>query len=176
MIVTRPAIMPTPTSSETRIRAREFLTKQNLRPTATRAAVVEAIFSFGGWFDAEELLARGRANFRRLSRATVYRLLPVLCRAGLLRVSDFGDGHHRYRRAHPAEIPTAEIFIVNCGKIIERPAPFLTWYGQSIVGQAGLELESLRMHVHARCSHKRAGGDCEDCPHESERDSQNHPS
>ncbi|MBE2212908.1 MAG: transcriptional repressor [Opitutaceae bacterium] len=135
--------------------------------TPTRVAVVATVMRTDGWFDAEELLNRVREEHTRLSRATVYRLLPRLCNSGLLHMSEFGDGRHRYRRADPGENPSAEIYIIDCGRIIEREAPFLTWYGRTLVGRAGLELESQRLQVHARCSHKRQGGSCELCPHEA---------
>lgn len=147
-------------------RARAILREQRLAPTRPRIAIVGALLESEGWFDAEDLLARVKARCPRVSRATVYRLIPLLSRAGLLHATDFGDGRHRYRRADPGAVPMAEIFVVDCGKIIERPAPFLSWYGKSIADKAGLELESQRLQTFARCAHKRAGGTCEDCPHE----------
>ncbi len=134
------------------------------RVTEARLAIIRAAQTMDGYFDAEELVARAHEFDAGVSRATVYRALPRLCSAGLLRKTDVGEGRTRFSRNNPGEGPSAEIYVEDCGLILRVPAPFLTWYATSITERAGLQLSGQRLQTFARCSHKRDGGDCEQCP------------
>ncbi len=134
------------------------------RVTEARLAIIRAAQTMDGYFDAEALVARAHEFDAGASRATVYRALPRLCSAGLLRKTDVGEGRTRFSRSSPGEVPSAEIYVEDCGLILRVPAPFLTWYATSITERAGLQLIGQRLQTFARCSHKRDGGDCEQCP------------
>lgn len=134
------------------------------RVTEARLAIIRATQTMEGYFDAEELVARAQEFDAGASRATVYRALPRLCAAGLLRKTDVGEGRTRFSRSSPGEVPSAEIYVEDCGLILRVPAPFLTWYATSITERAGLQLIGQRLQTFARCLHKRDGGDCEQCP------------
>jgi len=63
--------------------------------TAARRAIFKAIDKLDGYFDAEVLLVQAKKLHPAVSRATVYRTLPDLCSNGILRSTEFGDGHYR---------------------------------------------------------------------------------
>ncbi len=132
--------------------------------TAARRAIFKAIDRLDGYFDAEVLLTQVKKLHPGVSRATIYRALPDLCAAGLLRSTEFGDGHYRYCRHDPAAPPTAEIFVVDCGRIVKVPAPFLTWYAATVTERAGYELIGQRLQTFARCREKQQSPDaCGQC-------------
>ena len=73
-----------------------FLAQRKLRLTAPRRAIIEAVFSTESHFTAEELLTWAHRRDKRVSRATVYRTLPLLTESGLVREMDFGGDHKFY--------------------------------------------------------------------------------
>lgn len=150
-------------SDELWSRVEAALLTHGLRRTTTRRAIAEAALTAEGYFDAEELHRLARKLDESVSRATVYRVLPVLCKLGLLHETEFGDGHHRYRRRDANAVPTAEIYVTDCGKILQVPAPFLTWYAEAITTKAGFVLTGHRLQTFARCAHQAEPGACAKC-------------
>lgn len=137
------------------------------RLTDSRRAVLKAVLSMNGYLDADEIVGRAQRFDAGASRATVYRSLPQLCDAGLLRKTDVGEGAVRFSRATPGETPSAEIYIEDCDYIVKVPAPFLDWYAQSIVQKVGLELTGHRLQAFGRCPRKKPGEPCHHCPEEA---------
>jgi Fur family ferric uptake transcriptional regulator len=132
--------------------------------TDTRRAILRAAMAMEGFLEADEIVTLTQKFDAGASRATVYRALPKLCKAGLLHKTDTGLGALRYSRSTPGEVPSAEIVIEDCGLILKVPAPFLTWYAEAITAKAGLKLTGQRLQTFARCTHKVAEGDCSQCP------------
>ena len=64
---------------------RTFLTKKGLRATNQRLAIFDAAFAQREHFTAEQLLDYARAIDDSVSRATVYRTLPIMTDSALLR-------------------------------------------------------------------------------------------
>src|ERR1043166_8526516 len=67
-----------------------FLGKKHLRITSQRQAIIDTVFSTEEHFTAEQLLDWSRQKDASVSRATVYRTLPLLTESGLVREMDFG--------------------------------------------------------------------------------------
>ena len=63
----------------------DFLQHKKLRITAQRRAIIESAFETEEHFSAEQLLAWSRRRDKSVSRATVYRTLPLLTESGLVR-------------------------------------------------------------------------------------------
>src|SRR2546425_11744000 len=74
----------------------DFLAQKNLRLTAQRQAIIETAFSTRQHFTAEQLLEWSRRRDKSVSRATVYRTLPLLTESGLVREMDFGKDYKFY--------------------------------------------------------------------------------
>src|ERR1700760_321640 len=82
----------------------DFLATKNLRITSQRQAIVDTVFGTDRHFTAEQLLEWSRQKDRSVSRATVYRTLPLLTESGLVREMDFGKDYKFYDpnyAAHP---------------------------------------------------------------------------
>ncbi len=139
------------------------------RVTSSRLAILRAAQEMEGYLNADELVARAQQFDSGASRATVYRALPRLCATGLLRKIDVGEGPARFSRSSPGETPSAEIYVEDCGLILRVPAPFLTWYAESITERVGLKLTGQRLQTFARCSQKQIGGNCDHCPQIKEK-------
>ena len=76
-----------------------LLARRSLRLTAARRAIVEAVLDRRGHFAMDELVADLRRRGVRGSKATVYRLLPLLTEAGLLQEAVFTSGEKSYEVA-----------------------------------------------------------------------------
>src|SRR6201989_1120466 len=76
---------------------RKFLTQKGLRVTNQRLAIFDAAFAQSEHFTAEQLLDYARAIDDSVSRATVYRTLPIMTESPLLREVDIGSGEKFYR-------------------------------------------------------------------------------
>lgn len=137
--------------------------KIGVRMTRARRDLFAVIASMPDHFDAEGLCAECHRRAQPVSRATIYRTLPRLCRAGFLRSSEFGDGRHVFSRSASDGVPLAEIYVVDCGRIVEVPAPFLSWYAQTVTAKAGYELIGQRLQTFARCPRQSTPGACENC-------------
>ena len=94
----------------------EFLTSKGLRRTVQREAIIDAAFGTNEHFTAEELLVMARRIEKSVSRATVYRTLPLLVQSGLLHELDLGSDTKIYD-PNFVEHPTHNHLIcVDCDK------------------------------------------------------------
>jgi Fe2+ or Zn2+ uptake regulation protein len=143
-----------------RERFRKFLTQKGLRVTSQRLAIFDAAFAQTEHFTAEQLLDRARALDDSVSRATVYRTLPIMTRSALLREVDIGSGEKFYMpNAQPAA-QVAQVVCLDCDRIFEISAPFMEWYGSTVSSKLGLAPVSQRIQVSARCNALRDAGAC----------------
>lgn len=141
---------------------KEYLDKHDLRVTGQRVAIFEAVFDQESHFTAEELLDKARAIDKSVSRATVYRTLPILLESGLMREVDIGKTLKFYLASDPDEaIQQAQVICQDCDKIFEVPAPFMEWYGNSVSSRLGLTAVSQRLQVTASCDKYHNTGKCE---------------
>lgn len=88
--------------------------------TPQRHEVFDEILRLGGHFSAEELVERlrERTGGPAISRATVYRTLPVLLECGLLREVLFTDKHTHYEAVHSRD-HHEHMVCTGCGRTIE---------------------------------------------------------
>ena len=123
-------------------------------------AIFEAAFAESSHFTAEELLDKARAIDSSVSRATVYRALPIMIESNLLREVDIGKSL-KYYLANPDDNPQqAQIICEDCDKIFEISAPFMEWYGATVSSKLGLTPVSQRLQVTAQCNKFHKTGTC----------------
>ena len=95
-----------------------FLKQQGFKRTPERESVLQEVFATEGHFEAEELTYRLRRKGSRISKATVYRTLPLLVKAGLIKEVIHGENHHHYEHVHD-ERHHDHLICLKCGKVIE---------------------------------------------------------
>lgn len=139
----------------------EFLNDRGLRVTSQRTAIFDAALSIPKHFTAEELLERARKLDDSVSRATVYRTLPILTESALVREIDVGRDNKYYMANHQVQIFQAQVICIDCDKIFEVPAPFMEWYGRTVCSKLELEPETQRLQVSARCMKLMRGRSCD---------------
>ena len=88
--------MPSAGKSAAKAKFIEFLGSKKLRLTSQRQAIIDTVFNTAEHFTAEQLLDWARQRDRSVSRATVYRTLPLLTESGFVREMDFGKDYKFY--------------------------------------------------------------------------------
>ena len=149
--------MSIPTARQT---FRKYLAETGLRVTNQRLAIFDAAFSRKEHFTAEQLLAFARKRDKSVSRATVYRTLPVMIQSALLREVDIGSGEKFYLPNAGESSQVAQVVCIDCDRIFEISAPFMEWYGSTVSSKLGLTPIRQRLQVSARCNALRDKGTC----------------
>jgi Fur family ferric uptake transcriptional regulator len=138
----------------------EFLAKKNLRITTQRQTIVDTVFSTEEHFTAEQLLEWSRAKDRSISRATVYRTLPLLTESGLVKEMDFGKDYKFYDPNY-AEHPNHNHIICNdCEKIVEFESDKLQKLETEISAKLGFTVKAQRLQITANCEELKKAGTC----------------
>ena len=138
----------------------EFLDQKNLRITSQRRAIVDTVFSTDQHFTAEQLLEWARKKDSSVSRATVYRTLPLLTESGLVHEMDFGKDYKIYDPNY-ADHPNHNHIICNdCDKIVEFESERLNALETEISGKLGFEVQSQQLTINASCEEMKRAGAC----------------
>ena len=137
-----------------------FLAEQGHRVTNQRLAIFDAAMAQTEHFTAEQLLVHAKAIDDSVSRATVYRTLPLMTGSHALREVDIGTGEKFYLRVTAGNNQVAQVVCVDCDKIFEISAPFMEWYGSTVSLKLGLKPVSQRLQVSAQCIAFRGTGSC----------------
>lgn len=138
----------------------DFLAHKNLRMTKPRQAIIEVVFSTKKHFTAEELLGWARRRDKSVSRATVYRTLPLLTESGLVREMDFGQDHKFYDPNYAERPHHNHIICQDCGKIVEFESEKIEQLESDISRQLGFSVRAHRLQIMATCEEFRKLGTC----------------
>lgn len=148
----------------TRQRLESFLEKKGLRRTNQRQAILEAAFSTERHFTAEELLAMAKEREPTVSRATIYRTLPLLCASGLLRELDLGKDFKYYDPNYSTSPDHNHIICDDCDKIVEFTSEEMQKLEDKISQQFGFHLASQKVQLRGTCEQLKSSGACENKP------------
>ena len=138
----------------------DFLAQRNMRLTGPRRAIIEAVFSTEKHFTAEQLLEWAQRRDRSVSRATVYRTLPLLTKSGLVREMDFGEDHKFYDPNYAEHPRHSHIICQDCGKIVEFESEKIERLENHISRRLGFSVEAHRLQITATCEEFRKLGAC----------------
>ena len=131
---------------------RAYIAQHGLRGTRQRMAVYEAARAATSHYTADELLRRAKEIDGSVSRATVYRTLPLLVGCGAVREVDVGRDHTYYLTENGGSGFRAQLVCQHCETIVEVEAPFMEWYGKAVAAKHGMRPVSQRLQVTAICS------------------------
>jgi Fur family ferric uptake transcriptional regulator len=126
------------------------LRSSGVRVTSVRERILQAICTFNGHFRAEDLAARLRDGDAPVSLVTVYRNLPVLERAGVIRRTCLVAGASRWERCwqgrhHDHLICTA------CGKVVEFEYRAIDVLQESAAAEHGFLLTGHHLELLGLC-------------------------
>ena len=137
-----------------------FLAGQGLRRTAQRDAIIEAAFGTTEHYTAEELLGMAKKIERSVSRATVYRTLPLLVNSGLLRELDLGRDQKYYDPNFIEHPHHNHLICVDCHRIVEFEDYRIDQLEDRITEQLGFSASSKMIRIEGRCEELKTYGAC----------------
>src|SRR5213083_1088417 len=138
----------------------EFLDQKNLRLTSQRQAIIDSVFSTEEHFTAEQLLEWSRRRDRSVSRATVYRTLPLLTESGLVREMDFGKDHKFYDPNYAEHPNHNHIICQDCEKIVEFESDKIAQLESQITHRLGFSIKAQRLQITGTCDQLKRLGEC----------------
>jgi Fur family ferric uptake transcriptional regulator len=103
-----------------------------------------------GHFEADDLAFRLRKKGSRISRATVYRTLPLLVKAGLLNRVIHGEKHQHYEHIHD-EPQHDHLICLKCGGIVEFEEQSLREAEEKICGKHQFQPEKVVVEIFGYC-------------------------
>ena len=137
-----------------------FLASKNLRVTSQRRAIVETAFNTKQHFTAEQLLEWSRQRDRSVSRATVYRTLPLLTESGLVREMDFGKDYKVYDPNYADHPHHSHIICQDCDRIVEFESNKIEELESEITQKLGFSVKWQRLEITASCDSLKKLGAC----------------
>ena len=147
-------------SSEIQQRIVDHIKSKGLRVTDQRLAIIEAAFSTTDHYTADQLLTAAKNLDPLVSRATVYRTLPLIVETGLLHELDLGRDQKVYDPNY-ADHPTHNHLIcLDCDKIFEFEDEKLEQKENEISEKLGFKAASKHIRIEANCEKLKQSGTC----------------
>ncbi len=100
----------------------DFIRQRGLRRTPEREWVLREIFEIHGHFDVDELYLKLKQKGVKVSKASIYRALPLFRDAGLIREADFSEGHWHYEHIY-GHSRHSHLKCLGCGEMLEFEEP-----------------------------------------------------
>lgn len=146
--------------SGVRQRIYDFIEEKGLRKTMQRDAIIEAAFSTTEHYTAEDLLAMSKKIEPSVSRATVYRTLPLLVECGVLKEMDFGKDYKFYDPNYIDHPTHNHLICIDCNKIVEFEDVHIDTLETCISKRLGFTPERKVVRIEATCDELRDTGAC----------------
>ncbi len=142
-----------------------FLIHKNLRITSQRRAIVDTVFGTDQHFNAEQLLEWARERDPSVSRATVYRTLPLLTESGLVHEMDFGKDYKIYDPNYADHPNHNHIICDDCDKVVEFESEQLDALENDISKKLGFKVNTQQLRINASCEEMKKLGECKNKAH-----------
>ena len=155
--------MPSATNSiheDAKKRFMKFCAEKELRMTAQRQAIIDTVFSTTEHFTADQLLEWARERDSSVSRATVYRTLPLLTESGLVKEMDFGKDYKFYDPNYAEHPDHNHLICQDCDRIVEFESEKINELEKEISNKLGFSLKSQRLQITASCDKLKKMGAC----------------
>jgi len=128
---------------------RDYLQQHGLRFTPERESIVREIFSRHDHFTVDELYL-GLRQKRAISRASLYRTIPLLIEAGLISEVFQDSGQTRYEHTYGHE-HHCHLRCQNCGEVVEFHEPVLDDLEARVAAEHGYISSGHRLEVLGTC-------------------------
>ena len=142
----------------------EYIEKKGLRKTVQREAIIQAAFSTTSHYTAEELIEMARKIEPSVSRATVYRTLPLLVESMLLKEIELGHDHKTYDPNFVNRPHHNHIICADCQKVIEFEDHYMETLEDCISKRHGFTPVAKSVRIEATSDKLRKFGCCENKP------------
>ncbi|MHB0913292.1 MAG: Fur family transcriptional regulator [Armatimonadota bacterium] len=132
-------------------RFREFLETQALRFTTERRLILKQVARIHEHFEAEDVVDGLRRRGDRVSRASIYRTLPLLVESGLLREVHSSEKHSHYEHIFGHDHHDHLICTV-CGRAIEFSDGKIEELQERVCRMNGFDAVSHKLEIIGVCA------------------------
>ncbi len=129
---------------------RDYIRKKGLRYTPEREIILREIVNTGDHFDVDELYLRLRNKGERLSKASIYRTIPLLIDCGLIQEVYYEDGHMHYEFIYGHE-HHCHLRCLECRRIDEFVEPSLKKIEDRLARKFGYRVVGHKLEVYGYC-------------------------
>lgn len=133
---------------------REFLKKKGMRYTPEREIIIKEIFAIHDHFDVDSLYISMRKKDARVSKASIYRLMPLLIEAGLVEEVFFDGGQMYYEHIYGHD-HHCHLRCVKCKKIQEFSDSRIREIEQTLAQKFDYRIIRHKLEVMGLCSECR---------------------
>lgn len=133
------------------------LASRGMRRTGEREAILDVVLGLGEHFTPEDVAKKLRGRGSRLSVVTVYRNLPVLCDAGILRRTCLSAGETKYELVWGHEHHDHLICCV-CHDVVEFQYEAIEVLQEAVAARHGFALTSHHLELVGICPACQAEG------------------
>lgn len=128
----------------------EYIRRRGLRRTPEREQILAEIFATHQHFDVDSLYLSLRSKGAKVSKASIYRALPLFIDCGLIREVDFNDGHWHYEHIYGHD-HHHHLRCLTCGEVLEFEEPGLSCLGIRLWQEYGYTVVSHHLDVKGYC-------------------------
>ena len=129
---------------------RRYLRDHSLPVTHQREAIAAAVFFSNAHLSVGDIERALRDQGVRAGKATVYRTLDLLVKAGLVQEHDFGEGFKRYEPLE-AQSHHEHLICLNCGKVVEFSSERIERMKSLIADEHGFRHHHHRLEIYGTC-------------------------
>ena len=129
-----------------------YLSKHGLKASRQRDIIADVFFAAGGHVRIDELLGRVRRIDSKVSQATVYRTMKLLCESGLAASRNFLDGQTRYEKSDATGEHHDHLICTRCGRIVEFVDPRIEELQHCVAEAHGFVVTDHKMELYGLCS------------------------
>lgn len=128
----------------------EFLEMKGLKFTRSRRVILATVFRLHKHFDVEQLYDIIRNTSKNVSRATVYRTIPLLVEAGLIQRSVRSEARDTYE--HIFGHPKHAHWVCNiCGAVIETDMTGANKLMQNMAKAQSFAIDDISLIISGIC-------------------------
>jgi Fur family transcriptional regulator, ferric uptake regulator len=128
----------------------DFLKTRRQRQTSERFAVLKAVYSQDGHFDADGLYMDLLAGEVKVSRATVYNTLELLCECQLVAKHQFGNKQAKYEAAY-SYWQHDHLICMDCNELFEFCDPRIQSIQEMVSEIFQFDIRHHSLHMYGRC-------------------------
>lgn len=127
----------------------DYLSKNKLRKTPERFAILDMVMSKTGHFEIDSLYSDMEAEAYHVSLATIYNTLNLLCDCGLVRKHMFNN-HQGHYESVMQRIAHNHLICTSCGKVKEAKDNELISFMNS-KRYSSFNMEYFSLYVYGEC-------------------------
>lgn len=132
---------------------RNYVKEKGLRNTPEREMIIKEVFSIHDHFDVDTLYLRLKIKKKNISKASIYRTIPLLIESGLVKEVFFEDGHMHYEHIYGHD-HHCHFRCLDCKKVIEFREDEVTNIQKKFSRRHEFEVTGHRLELFGYC------GDC----------------